>query len=125
MLQTNVGDMLDELDRRCPLAITPRLAPLAVALFWEGYPGNVVPSILLVMALVLPVALFWQLRSIARLNGLVAASIAVAAGWALSIAWATAAGESTTIAARFGWACPSALVVLTWLAIRFSARRAA
>jgi hypothetical protein len=80
---------------------------------------------LLLMALVLPVALFWLLRSRARLNGLVAAGIAVAAGWSLNFAWAFVAHESVPIAARFGWICPAVLVFLTWLVLRFMRRRAA
>jgi len=80
---------------------------------------------LLVTALVLPVVLFWLLRSRARLNGLVAAAIAVAAGWALNFAWASIAHESTAIAARFGWVCPAVLVLITWLVLQFVKRRAA
>ena len=80
---------------------------------------------LLVTALVLPVVLFWLLSARARLNGLVAAGIAVAAGWALNFAWASVAHESVPIAARFGWACPAALVFLTWLVLRFMSRRTA
>jgi hypothetical protein len=80
---------------------------------------------LLLTALVLPVFLFWLLRSRAHLNDLVAAGIAIAAGWALNFAWASVAHESTLIAARFGWVCPTVLVLLTWLVLRFMSRRAA
>lgn len=82
---------------------------------------------LLLAALVLPVGLFWLLRSCSRLNGLTAAAIAVAAGWALNVAWAFAShgvttnvatqegGETLSIAMRFGWACPTVLILITWL----------
>jgi hypothetical protein len=86
---------------------------------------NLSATLLLVAGLVLPVVVFWLLRSRAHLNGWFAAAIAVVAGWAINFAWATAAGESTAIAARFGWVCPAALVLLTWLAMRFSTRRVA
>lgn len=91
---------------------------------------------LLLAALVLPVALFWLLKSRSRMNGLVAAAIAVATGWALNVAWALASqgspsnapsqanGDTLSIAIRFGWACPVVLVLLTWLVWRFKARRA-
>jgi hypothetical protein len=89
----------------------------------------------LVAALVLPVVLFWLLRSRARLNGLAAAVIAVAIGWALNVAWAFLSqgsatndpsqghGDTLSIAVRFGWACPTVLVFLTWLVWRFKTRR--
>ena len=95
-----------------------------------------VTTALLLVALVLPVVLFWLLRSRSHLNGLAAAAIAVATGWALNVAWAFASQRSTTsdpslvdgdtlsIAMRFGWACPTALVFLTWLVWRFKTRRA-
>ena len=80
---------------------------------------------LLITALVLPVVLFWLLKSRTRLNGWVAAAISIAAGWTLNLAWASAAHESTAIAARFGWVCPTVLVALTWLVMRFKRQRAA
>lgn len=97
-------------------------------------PGFMVDSsaatALLLMALVLPVVLFWLLRSRVRLRGMIAAAIAVAAGWALNVAWALVAardaaqeGDTVAIAAGFGWLCPSVLVLLTWLAWHFAARR--
>jgi hypothetical protein len=91
---------------------------------------------LLLTALLLPVVLFWLLRSRSRLNGLAAAAIAVATGWALNVAWAyvsqgnaandplQSSGDSLSIALRFGWACPTVLVFLTWLVWRFKTRRA-
>ena len=91
---------------------------------------------LLLTALLLPVVLFWLLRSRSRLNGLAAAAIAVATGWALNVAWAfasqgvtanapsQASGDTLSIAMRFGWACPAVLVFLTWLVWRFKTRRA-
>jgi hypothetical protein len=90
---------------------------------------------LLLAALVLPVALFLVLASRSRLNGLVAAGIAVATGWALNVAWAFASQatavqdasqsdvDTLSIAAQFGWACPTVLVFLTWLVRRFATRR--
>ena len=93
-------------------------------------------TVLLLTALLLPIVLFWLLRSRSRLNGLVAAAIAVGTGWALNVAWALASQESTandpsqvngdtlSIAIRFGWACPTVLVFLTWLVWRFKTRRA-
>jgi hypothetical protein len=92
---------------------------------------------LLLAALALPVVLFWLLRSRSRLNALAAAAIAVATGWALNVAWAFVSQGSTTgdpsqvdggglsIAIRFGWACPTVLVFLTWLIWRFKVRRGA
>lgn len=82
-------------------------------------------NVLLVIAIVLPVALFWLFKMRSRLNGLVAAAIAVAAGWALNFAWASIAHESPDIALRFGWICPAVLVALTWLVLCFKRRRAA
>ena len=90
---------------------------------------------LLLTALLLPVVLFWLLRSRSRLNGLAVAAIAVATGWALNVAWAFASqggtindpsrvhGDTLSIAMRFGWACPTVLVFLTWLVWRVKARR--
>ena len=95
-----------------------------------------VTTALLLVALVLPVVLFWLLRSRSGLNGLVAAAISVATGWALNVAWAFAFqrstpsdpslvdGDTLSIAMRFGWACPTVLVFLTWLVWRFKTRRA-
>ena len=92
---------------------------------------------LLVVALAAPVALFLLLSSRLQWNGLVAAAIAVATGWALNVAWAFASqrtpaadpsqagGDTLSIAAHFGWACPAVLVLLTWLVLRFVAHRAA
>ena len=92
---------------------------------------------LLLAALALPVVLFWLLRSRSRLHGLASAAIAVATGWALNVAWAFASqgstandpsqvnGDTVSIAMRFGWACPTVLVFLTWLVWRFKTRRGA
>lgn len=106
----------------------PRGASSIVGLIMEKF----AVAVLLLAALVLPVALFWLLRSRSRLNGLVAAAIAVATGWALNVAWAFVAatdpsqgsGDNVAIAAYYGWACPAVLVLLTWLAWRFKTRRA-
>jgi len=82
-------------------------------------------TVLLLTALVVPVVLFWFFTSHSRLNGWAAAAISVAAGWVLNFAWASTAHESTAMAARFGWACPTVLVALTWLVLRFKKQRAA
>ena len=98
---------------------------------------NFAATALLFTALLMPVVLFWLLKSRSRLNGLAAAAIAVAAGWALNVAWAFASqggtanapsqvnGDTLSIAMRFGWACPTVLVFLTWLVWRFKTRRGA
>jgi hypothetical protein len=89
---------------------------------------------LLLAALLLPVAVFWLLRSRSHVNGLAAAGIAVATGWALNVAWAFASQGGTTnapsqvnedtlsIAMRFGWACATVLVLITWLVWHFKTR---
>jgi hypothetical protein len=94
---------------------------------------KVTATVLLLMALVLPVLLFWQLSSHSSLSGLVAGAIAVAAGWTLNMAWAFATQEAPAgdalqagtgnlkIAAAFGWVCPTVLAGLTWLVVRFLA----
>jgi len=92
---------------------------------------KVTATVLLLMALVLPVLLFWQLSSHSSISVLVAGAIAVAAGWTLNMAWASATQEALAagapqasngnlkIAAAFGWVCPTVLVALTWLVVRF------
>ena len=84
---------------------------------------------LLLTALALPVLLFWQLDSRWLLSALAAGAIAVAAGWILNVIWAYASQATATqadnrtlrIAAALGWVCPSVLVFLTWLVLRFLA----
>ena len=87
---------------------------------------------LLLIALALPVVLFWFLRSRFRLGVLFAAGIAIAAGWAFNVAYAFAVrtldpsqvdGSTLTIATAFGWVCPTVLVFLTWLIWRLATRR--
>jgi hypothetical protein len=97
---------------------------------------NFAATVLLLTALVFPVALFLLLWYRFRLNGLVAAAIAIATGWALNVAWAFVAQETTamdppqvdgntlSIATYFGWICPTVLVLLTWLIWHFLIRRA-
>jgi hypothetical protein len=92
---------------------------------------KVAATVLLLMALVLPVLLFWQLGSHSSMSGLLAGAIAVAAGWMLNLAWAFATQAALAggvpqpstgnlkIAAAFGWVCPTVLVALTWLVVRF------
>lgn len=89
--------------------------------------ANSATTALLLTALALPVLLFLLLRARTGLRGLVAAAIAVAAGWAFNVAYAYAVQRTATgsqiaetegfvgIAALFGWACPTVLVLLTWL----------
>jgi hypothetical protein len=88
---------------------------------------KLIGNFLLVIALVLPVALFLMLYA----HGLIATVVAVAAGWASSVAWAYSAEGSNlevpadpnqsyvSIAKRFGWACPTVIVLLTWVVWRF------
>ena len=78
---------------------------------------------LLLLALVLPVALFWLLKSRSRLSDPIVAAIAVEVGWALNVAWASTAHESLDIAKAYGWACPAVLVAITWLVWHFARRR--
>jgi hypothetical protein len=91
---------------------------------------------LLLTALALPGLLFWQLDSRWLLSALAAGAIAVAAGWILNVIWAYASQATATrdsqadnrtlrIAAAFGWVCPSVLVFLTWLVLRFLAENVA
>ncbi len=90
---------------------------------------------LLVAALILPIALFLLLRLRFRLDGPVAAATAVAAGWVSNVAWAFVAqgaasqdpsqGNTLSIAAYFGWVCPTVLVLATWLVWHLVTRRAA
>lgn len=89
----------------------------------------------LLIALALPVLLFLWLKTRKRLSGLRAAAIAIAAGWGLNVAYAhlvqhTATGSQIAqtegfvgIAALFGWACPTVLVLLTWLLGSLAAKR--
>lgn len=88
-----------------------------------------VATALLLTAFLMPVALFWLLRSRSRWHGLAAAAIAVATGWALNVAWALVSqgstpqdGNTISIAVRFGWACPTVLVFLTWFVWRSKTR---
>lgn len=98
---------------------------------------TLIVTALLLIALVLPVVLFWSLRTRTRLHGLLAAALAVAMGWALNLAWAFASqstaadatsaadGDTVAIALRFGWACPAVLIFIAWLVWRRKSRPAA
>ena len=86
---------------------------------------------LLLAGLVLPVVIFWLLRSRAHLNSVTAAAVGVTTGWALNVAWAytsegsslsQASSDTLSIATRFGWACPSVLVLVAWLVWHFKTR---
>lgn len=93
--------------------------------------GSFAVTALLLTALVVPVVLYVLLRSRFRVSDLLAAAIAVVIGWALNVAWAYAASRGpsqgdedfVSIAAYFGWACPTVLVFLTWLVWRLVAQR--
>lgn len=92
-------------------------------------------TVLLLTALLLPVLLFLLLRSSSRNRNVLAAVVAVAASWAFNVACivamqalAVGAGEAADpamvpVATRFGWACPTVLVVLTWSVWHWVARR--
>ena len=78
---------------------------------------------LLIAALTLPVVLFLGLWLRGHAGLAAAALVGVAMGWALNVAWAFAsergapaqeAGNTVSIALRFGWACPAVLVLLAW-----------
>lgn len=84
-------------------------------------------TVLLIAALVLPVLLFLLVKSRASFNDLAAAGIAIPAGWATSVAWASVAvdlsepsSNTLSTAVRFGWICPSVLVLVTWLISRLA-----
>ena len=86
--------------------------------------GKIAVNALLLVALVLPVALFLVLFSYLTLGVLRSAAVSVASGWALNVVWASAADPQNrenvrTIAARFGWACPAVLVLVTWAVLHF------
>ena len=95
--------------------------------------GKITANALILTALVVPIALFWQIGAHSALSTVAVAAIAVAAGWALNVAWAFAANKTIAqdatpgsagnlkIALAFGWACPVVLVFLTWLVLRFAA----
>jgi membrane protein implicated in regulation of membrane protease activity len=96
---------------------------------------NFATIVLLLTALALPVVLFLLFRPRSRLSALGAAAVAVAAGWSFNVAciFATEAiaakepsqvdGSSLSIAVAYGWACPLALVLVTWLVWHFVTRR--
>ena len=94
--------------------------------------GSLASTALLLAALALPVVLFRLLRSRLRVTGPWAAAVAIVTGWALNVVWAYALTqespqtneETLSIALRFGWLCPTILVLLTWLVWRFLPRRA-
>jgi len=86
--------------------------------------GKIAVNSVLLVALVLPVAVFLLLFSRTNLSALPAAAISVASGWALNVTWAAAADPRNTenyrpIALRFGWACPAVLVLATWAILHF------
>ncbi len=85
---------------------------------------------LLLAALILPEALFLGLWLRGHAGIAAAALAGIAAGWALNVGWSLAsehgapaqeAGNTVSIALRFGWACPAVLVLLAWLAARLLA----
>lgn len=94
---------------------------------------NFATTVLLLTAVALPVLIFLLLRPRSHLGRVVAATLAVAAGWSFNVACIVATqaisgpskvdGDFLDIAISFGWACPSVLVLLTWLVWHFAARR--
>lgn len=85
---------------------------------------------LLLAALVLPVALFLGLWLRGHAGLAAAALVGIASGWVLNVGWALAsargapaqeAGNTVSIALRFGWACPAVLVLLAWCGWRLAA----
>ncbi|KAF1714461.1 hypothetical protein [Pseudoxanthomonas wuyuanensis] len=92
-------------------------------------------SVLWLTALALPVIVFLLFRPRSHLRCLFAAIAAVATGWSFNFAYAIAAqaitakdvsginGAAHAFAALFGWVLPTFLVLLTWLAWGFIARR--
>ncbi|MBC3882628.1 hypothetical protein H8K35_14645 [Undibacterium sp. LX40W] len=93
---------------------------------------KLVPSLLLMMALVVPLILFWLLFTHFIFSTIVAALVSIVAGWALNLTWAFSTVNATQeepapdnsnffpIALRFGWACPTVLVFLEWLIWHFT-----
>lgn len=92
-------------------------------------------AVLLLTALLLPVLLFLLFRPRSRGGNVLAAVVAIGAGWAFNVACivamqalAVAAGEaadpgSVSVATRFGWGCPTVLVLLTWGVLHLVRRR--
>jgi hypothetical protein len=93
-------------------------------------------TVLLLVALALPVVLFLVFRPRSRTRRLLAAAVAIAAGWAFNVAFVVASEamaanhaappepSNLAIAANFGWACPLVLVLVTWLAWHVATRGA-
>ena len=83
----------------------------------------------------LPVVLFLLFRPRSRSSALVATAVGVVAGWSFNVACvfatdAIAAKDASqadsanlAIAVTYGWACPLALVLITWLVWHFATRR--
>lgn len=91
---------------------------------------NIVPAALFIASLIVPIVLFWWLRTRSRVKSLIAAAITIAIGWGLNLAWASVAGnelsngdmDTMAIATKFGWFCPTFLVAVTWVAYRIKNR---
>jgi hypothetical protein len=86
--------------------------------------GKTATNLVLLAALLLPVAAFLLLFSRLNLSVLLSAAISIALGWLLNVIWANAADPRNdenyrSVALRFGWACPAVLVLATWAVLRF------
>ena len=96
---------------------------------------NFATTVLLLTALALPVVLFLLFRPRSRSSALVAAAVGVVAGWSFNVAYVFATeaiaakgpsqadSANLAIAVTYGWVCPLALVLITWLAWHFATRR--
>lgn len=90
-------------------------------------------TVLFLTAIALPAVLFLLFRPRSRLKRACAAIIAIALGWSFNVACVVATqsiagpskidGDILDIAIAYGWACPSVLVLLTWLAWHLATRR--
>ena len=91
---------------------------------------NPVAHVVFALAVITPIVLFLVLWG-EGLNRFVAAAISVVAGWILGVAWALTAFDhrngdrrNIAIATRYGWACPTVLVLGSWIARHFAAQYA-
>ncbi|MCG2584168.1 hypothetical protein [Massilia sp. TS11] len=82
---------------------------------------NFISRALLLAAIAGPIVLFLLLMP--QVHIFIAAAVSVAIGWTLNVAWARATQDQSnrSIAVRFGWACPTLLVLVTWIIRHFTA----
>ncbi|WMW81820.1 hypothetical protein RF679_05935 [Undibacterium cyanobacteriorum] len=85
---------------------------------------TLISLISLLAGLILPVVLMIMFRSTASTQILLIALAAIGSGWLCNIVWASTtaievvdggASETRKIAIKFGWICPSVLVLLTFV----------